>query len=465
MTTTAAATPSSSEDKSTNVVSTSSPSTLSPSARAADTVTRFYSAWNAADPDGAVLNMAPDVEYWDTIYEKPFMGKENVREYFAKAARVLGPAVKFVVDGLSPAEDGSAVGVKWHCELDDGTPLPNSRGCSFYELRDSGAVIFRARDFVEPSVKPGAATLYLLRAVLPLVRLAARFENKEKDDDGGSGCGEKGEGPSSSSSGSGVGGGDSLAFRSSSSSSSSGHLDSPSPCPSSSSAVSSIVGSLSGGRGGEEGGKTKDGNGMSLTFAFASGSSSSSDSSAPSSFSPSNSSGDGSGIISSLTSLSIFGGGDGNDSSGISSNTSNSSRSLSIPSPPPLKPSLTINSALVWLFYVAYLSFVFFSRDLPGSPVLETLPEVLTEIIHESWTFYYFVPIFNLIADAASLPVSFFFLVAKNSEPSESTKLKKNSTLFSNKKNVLQNRKPCGSRTCRNTRCPRPSLTLPTRGL
>lgn len=56
--------------------------------------------------------MADGVEYWDTIYERPFVGKENVRAYFAKAAAVLGPSVRFVVDGLAPAEDGSAVGVK-----------------------------------------------------------------------------------------------------------------------------------------------------------------------------------------------------------------------------------------------------------------------------------------------------------------------------------------------------------------
>ena len=396
--TAAASSPSESgDDVITNTsTSTSPPLPLTPSARAADTVTRFYAAWNAADPDGAVLDMAPDVEYWDTIYEKPFIGKENVREYFAKAARVLGPAVKFVVDGLSPAEDGSAVGVKWHCELDDGTPLPNSRGCSFYELRDSGREIARARDFVEPSVKPGAATLYLLRAVLPLVRLAARFDAKKKkgDDDGGDGKGGKGGGeggPFSSSSGGGGsgigggGGGNSLA----------------------SSGLESLALASWGRR-------------DSLAFAFGGGNSSS-----PSSFSSLGSSSGGGGRISSngaslspssrwgnsLTSLSLLGGKGSSSSSSSSSKSSSSSRSLSPPpSPPPSseKPlgSLTTNSALVWLFYVAYFSFVFFSRDLPGLPVFETPPEVLTEVIHESWTFYFFVPLFNLVADAAALPAS-----------------------------------------------------------
>ena len=117
--------------------------------------------------------------------------------------------------------------------------------------------------------------------------------------------------------------------------------------------------------------------------------------------------------------LSLFGGkGNSSSRSSRSSSTSTSTASASSrplssppqPPPPAEKPSpgaLTLNSALVWLFYVAYFSFVFFSRELPGLPVLETPPEVLTEVLHESWTFYYFVPLFNMVADAAALVDNF----------------------------------------------------------
>ena len=332
--------------------------------------------------------MAADVEYWDTIYEEPFAGKESVREYFAKAARVLGPAVRFVVDGLSPAEDGSAVGVKWHCELDDGTPLPNSRGCSFYELRDSGRVIARARDFVEPAVKPGAATLYLLRAVLPLVRLAARFEKKKGGGSGGEGGGKggggggAGGGPSSSSGGGdGSGGGNSLA--------SSGGLDSPALAPSGGlgSFALAFIGSRSF---------------SSLESSGRDGGIGTSDAPWP----PSSLWGS-DGLAAPLTALPLLGGNGGTGSSSSSSSDAGPSGFRSPPPPPPaVKPpgSLTLNSALVWLFYVAYVSFVFFSRELPGSPVPETPPEVLAEVLHESWTFFFVVPLANLAAGAAALP-------------------------------------------------------------
>lgn len=44
-----------------------------------------------------------------------------------------------------------------------------------------------------------------------------------------------------------------------------------------------------------------------------------------------------------------------------------------------------------------YIAFIFFSRSLPGSPILETPPAVLEEILHESVTFFYVTPLLNSI--------------------------------------------------------------------
>jgi len=110
----------------------------------------------------------------DTIYSAPFVGKPAVQAYFAKAAATLGAGtILFVVDGVSPSPDGRAAGVKWHVELDDGTPLPNSRGVSYYDLDGDGRIT-GGRDFVEPAIKTGSATLGLLAAIVPLVRAAAK---------------------------------------------------------------------------------------------------------------------------------------------------------------------------------------------------------------------------------------------------------------------------------------------------
>ena len=120
--------------------------------------------------------MSEACEYNDTVFPAPFVGRPAVRGHFERTFAALGPAVKFCVDAIAAAPDGLSAGVKWHCELEDGTPLPNSRGVSFYEFEASTGLVAAARDCVEPALKPGGAALALLRAVLPAVRAAGRAE-------------------------------------------------------------------------------------------------------------------------------------------------------------------------------------------------------------------------------------------------------------------------------------------------
>ena len=124
--------------------------------------------------------MAVAVEYNDTVFPSPFKGRPAVLGHFKRTFEALGPAVKFCVDAVAAAPDGLSAGVKWHCELDDGTPLPNSRGVSFYEFEAGTGLVLAARDCVEPALKPGGAALALLRAVLPAVRAAGRAERAKK---------------------------------------------------------------------------------------------------------------------------------------------------------------------------------------------------------------------------------------------------------------------------------------------
>ncbi len=58
-------------------------------------------------------------------------------------------------------------------EIGDGIPFPFSRGCSFYTLNDQGKIL-SARDLVEGSLKPGSSTLYLLSAMIPVIRKLGR---------------------------------------------------------------------------------------------------------------------------------------------------------------------------------------------------------------------------------------------------------------------------------------------------
>jgi hypothetical protein len=78
------------------------------------------------------------------------------RKYFEKVRATVPPDIKFVVEDITDY-DPRAVGVRWHVEL-DGNEFPFSRGASFYEVNADGRIV-RARDLVEPAIKPGSAAL------------------------------------------------------------------------------------------------------------------------------------------------------------------------------------------------------------------------------------------------------------------------------------------------------------------
>jgi hypothetical protein len=56
--------------------------------------------------------IADNCSYHDTIYNEPFVGKQAIKEYFAKVQRILGPRLLFVVDKITDG-DSNSVGVKW----------------------------------------------------------------------------------------------------------------------------------------------------------------------------------------------------------------------------------------------------------------------------------------------------------------------------------------------------------------
>lgn len=96
--------------------------------------------------------MADDVEYHDMIYDRPFKGKETMREYLEHVKGAI-PGLDFCVDETTE-EDKYRVGVTWHVEL-NGKVFPFSRGASFYKFNKDGKLCY-ARDIAEPSVKTGA---------------------------------------------------------------------------------------------------------------------------------------------------------------------------------------------------------------------------------------------------------------------------------------------------------------------
>lgn len=103
--------------------------------------------------EGAVLE--------DTAFPGVFSGRKEIKRHFLLCADAFPESVQFLVDDI--AIDGSKIGVKWHVE-NDGKPVPNSRGCSFYNTNTESGLIEKGFDVVEPSNKSGKLNLAVLSA-------------------------------------------------------------------------------------------------------------------------------------------------------------------------------------------------------------------------------------------------------------------------------------------------------------
>ncbi|GLC52361.1 hypothetical protein PLESTB_000620900 [Pleodorina starrii] len=61
---------------------------------------------------------------------------------------------------------------------------------------------------------------------------------------------------------------------------------------------------------------------------------------------------------------------------------------------------LPLQSAAVWAFYLGYTAYIMLGSSAPGAPAYATPPEVLSEVLYESFNFFYV----NIALSAAGLP-------------------------------------------------------------
>jgi steroid delta-isomerase-like uncharacterized protein len=133
----------------------------------------YFEAWNRRDMQAAVDLFSEDVVYEDTVYRDVFKDRDEVRSHLLRVADALPTSFQFVVDDTtSGPPDAVSVGVKWHVES-NGKPLPFTRGVSFYTFDEAGK-IKSGMDFVEPSIKPGDASLAVLSLVSKVLKLLGR---------------------------------------------------------------------------------------------------------------------------------------------------------------------------------------------------------------------------------------------------------------------------------------------------
>ncbi|KAL5219785.1 hypothetical protein ABZP36_024498 [Zizania latifolia] len=134
---------------------------------AADVVRGFYDGVNRRDLAAVEPLIAESCVYEDLVFAQPFVGREEILDFFGGFMGSISSDLRFVIDDIS-GEDSCAVGVTWHLEW-KGRPFPFSRGCSFYRLQQQQQgqqlQIVYGRDCVEPAAKPGELALLIIRAV------------------------------------------------------------------------------------------------------------------------------------------------------------------------------------------------------------------------------------------------------------------------------------------------------------
>eukprot|EP00984_Skeletonema_dohrnii_P028513 scaffold18555_cov146-Skeletonema_dohrnii-CCMP3373.AAC.5 len=145
-------------------------------------VESFIAAINSrADPATIVEFFSDDVNFVDTSYYNPIVGKDELRKHFylhagSSALSTFAKTTDFsaaaiVVDDIvSVSENGtSKVCVMYHLTDDDGNDVADTTAISFYNVDDDGKIV-SAFDVTEPvSPKPGDSGLKLLKTVSNLI--------------------------------------------------------------------------------------------------------------------------------------------------------------------------------------------------------------------------------------------------------------------------------------------------------
>lgn len=130
----------------------------------------FYSSWNNKDVDKAISYFSDDIVFNDAQYDKPFIGKIEVKNYLQECADSL-TGWSFVIDDYSEDVSRRNVGLKWHVSDSSNSPLPfPNKGISFLKFNENG-LINECNDMVEPTVKTGSFQLPLLRVISKLLNI------------------------------------------------------------------------------------------------------------------------------------------------------------------------------------------------------------------------------------------------------------------------------------------------------
>ncbi|MGK7958318.1 MAG: nuclear transport factor 2 family protein [Crocosphaera sp.] len=135
---------------------------------AKEVIESIYQAINDRNINQAIQWVYEDCLYEDMNFSQPFQGKKAVKHLFQESCDNVPHDFKFIIDEITTG-DPLKVGILWHVELGN-IPIPNGRGVSFYRISETTGKLIYARDIVEPPLKLGKLSFFIIRLVTPLIR-------------------------------------------------------------------------------------------------------------------------------------------------------------------------------------------------------------------------------------------------------------------------------------------------------
>lgn len=141
-------------------------------------IENFLNAFNNRNLDDVFLYFAEDVEFLDSSFSSPFRGAKELERHF----RLLSEAssIRYVVDQVVSDKAGNKVGVLFHVEDGEGTPIENGKGTALITV-DKESQLITGGFLVRENNKSGKSNLLTLKLASKIIELytpAAETPNK-----------------------------------------------------------------------------------------------------------------------------------------------------------------------------------------------------------------------------------------------------------------------------------------------
>jgi ketosteroid isomerase-like protein len=132
-------------------------------------IENFLDAFNDRNLDDALLYFAEDAEFLDSSFPSPFRGAKELERHF----RLLSEAssIRYVVDQVVSDKAANKLGVLFHVEDGDGTPMENGKGTALLTV-DKESQLITSGFLVRENNKSGESNLLTLKYASKIIELS-----------------------------------------------------------------------------------------------------------------------------------------------------------------------------------------------------------------------------------------------------------------------------------------------------